>query len=186
MVSLLHKKTYVNPGDTVLMRIGYSEVAVHMRVADKVMPVRVTETDYPMAQILADYENNFGGAITLGEAGLYTDREGIYSDAITLTHVRWAPTATSGRFYVLNPDGTRVPSGYHLFEEARDTARRIGGEVRLCDTRSTPPFWAHFMPVSLDADVRHTRNGDVQDAYIHDPDAIEPHFFGGRRHLQEG
>ncbi|WP_411087844.1 hypothetical protein [Streptomyces sp. 061-3] len=186
MVSLLHKKTYAKPGDTVLMRIGYSEVAVHMRVADKLMPVRITESDYPMAQILGDYENKFGGAITLGEAGFYTDSQGIYSDSIVLMHVRWAPTASSGRFYVLSPDGTRVPSGYRLFEEARDTARRIGGEVRLCDTRSTPPCWAHFMPVSLDAEVTYTRDGKAQDAHVHDPAASTPYFFGGRRQLQEG
>ncbi|WP_405668046.1 hypothetical protein [Streptomyces sp. NBC_00055] len=186
MVSLLHRKTYVKPGDTVLMRIGYSEVAVHMRVADKLMPVRITESDYPMAQILGDYENKFGGAITLGEAGFYTDSQGIYSDSIVLMHVRWAPTATPGRFYVYDADGIRLLSGFRLYEEARDRARELeGGSLRLCDTRTTPPFWAHFMPVSLDAEVTYTRDGNAQDAHIHDPAASTPYFFGGRRHLQE-
>ncbi|QDN54060.1 hypothetical protein [Streptomyces sp. S1D4-20] len=160
-VSLLGRRTTVKAGDTVLMRIGYSEVAVHMRVAGKLMPVRITTGGrYPMAQILGDYAHPFGGAITLGEAGLYTDSEGtIYSDAIVATHVAWAPTATPGGFYVFTDEG-RVPNAFPLFEEARDDARRIGGEVRHADNRYTPPFWTRFTPVSLDAKV--TRRYEAQ------------------------
>ncbi|MFD7552444.1 hypothetical protein [Streptomyces sp. NPDC059816] len=165
-VSLLNRKTTVEPGDTVLMRIGHSEVARHMRAAGKLMPVRITTGGpSPMAQILGDYAHPFGGAITLGEAGLYTGSDGvIYSDAIVATHVAWAPTAAPGRFYIFAGEG-RVPNSFRLFEEARDAARSIGGEVQHADNRYMPPFWTRFAPVSLDARVTHRyevqgRNGE--------------------------
>ncbi|MFF5019444.1 hypothetical protein [Streptomyces sp. NPDC001165] len=154
-VSLLGRRVTVTPGDTVLMRIAHSEVARDMGVAGRVMPVKVTEGKRPMAQILGDYAHPFGGAVTLGEAGLFSGTEGIHSDAIVATHVAWAPTASPGRFYVFTDEG-RIPNPFCLFEEARDDARRLGAGVRHADTRFTPPFWTRFAPVSLDARVTYS------------------------------
>lgn len=147
------------------MRIAHSGVARDMGVAGKVMPVRITTGGRgPMAQILGAYAHPFGGAVTLGEAGLFSGTEEIYSDDIVATHVAWAPTASPGRFYVFTDEG-RVPNPFRLFEEACDEARRLSGEVRHADNRYTPPFWTRFAPVSLDAKVTYSyeaqgRNGE--------------------------
>ncbi|MEE1736482.1 hypothetical protein PUR49_08210 [Streptomyces sp. BE147] len=152
--SLMGRKTTVEPGDTVLMRIARCEVTDHMRVAAKLMPVQVIAGGrYPAAQILGDFADPFGGPVALHEAGLHTDDDGvIHSDAIVATHVAWAPNASPGKFYVFS-DGRMVPDPFRLFEEARDEARRTGGEVRHADNRLMPPFWTRFAPVSPDAEV---------------------------------
>lgn len=56
-------------GDRVFVTLPYSEVCVHMQVADRVMEVEVREHG---AQIMQDGEP-YSMAITWGEAGIYTD-----------------------------------------------------------------------------------------------------------------
>ncbi|MEW2497444.1 hypothetical protein AB0942_28490 [Streptomyces nodosus] len=165
-VSLLGRKTIVRPGDTVLMRIAHSEVARDMRVAGKLMPVRITTgSRAPMAQILGDYANPFGGAVHLGEAGFFSGTEEIHSDAIVATHLAWAPTAAPGKFYVFT-DGHRIADPFARFEDARDEARKVvRGEIRWADRSHIPSFWVRFAPVSLDAKVSYSyeaqgRNGE--------------------------
>jgi hypothetical protein len=154
--SVLGRTATVKPGDTLLILIPHSEVAMHMRIAGRPMPVRITEGPHPMAQILSDYAHPFGGAVTLGEAGLRIDNDGtIHSDAIIALHVDWAPTVAAGKFYVY-AEGQRIPNPFARFEDARAEARRIGGDVRHATTNLTPPFWARFAPVSPDAEVTYT------------------------------
>jgi hypothetical protein len=72
------RKVYVQPGDVVRVELPHSEVCMHMRVAGQVRRVRITEDRYPAAQILNEDGSNFSFGIGLGEAGFYTDAEGIY------------------------------------------------------------------------------------------------------------
>ncbi|MGW3274935.1 hypothetical protein ACWDFH_26195 [Streptomyces kronopolitis] len=154
--SLFGKKTYVQPGDTVAMRLGFSEVAMHMRVADKVMPVRITtEQPHPMAQILGDFESPFSFPIHTGEAGFYTDADGIYSNRIVDVGVRWAPTSSPTRFYLFNDEGVRYLTPFRLFEEARDTALLEDGVGvrRALQARGLGPCWFRYVTIPLDAAV---------------------------------
>jgi hypothetical protein len=63
----------VHIGETVRVTLPYSEVCMYMRVAGTDRFVNVTAGG--MAQILTWEGGRFGGAITLGEAGLTLCRE---------------------------------------------------------------------------------------------------------------
>jgi hypothetical protein len=63
----------VRPGDRVRIELPYSEVCMHMRVAGRVMDVRMTDGRYPMAQLLNSDGSEFSFPITTGEAGIYGD-----------------------------------------------------------------------------------------------------------------
>lgn len=65
----------VTVGDTVRVRLPWSEVCAHMRVADHDRSVRVLESG---AQILNDDGTPFSFPITHGEAGIYRDAEGLF------------------------------------------------------------------------------------------------------------
>ena len=64
-------KTYVNVGDTVFMRIGYSEAATHLGVAGSKRAVTLV-SNYS-AQLLNADGTEFSFPITSGEAGIYTE-----------------------------------------------------------------------------------------------------------------
>ena len=63
----------IRPGDRVRLELPYSEVCMHMRVAGRVMDVRMTEGRYPMAQLLNADSSEFSFPITTGEAGIFGD-----------------------------------------------------------------------------------------------------------------
>ena len=65
----------IQPGDRVRLELPYSEVCMHMRVAGRVMDVRMTGGRYPMAQLLNPDGSEFSFPITTGEAGIYGDIE---------------------------------------------------------------------------------------------------------------
>lgn len=65
----------VKPGDTVRLRLPWSEVCMHLRVTDQVRNVRVLHT---AAQILNEDGTKFSFPITHAEAGIYSDAEGLY------------------------------------------------------------------------------------------------------------
>lgn len=69
-------KVYVEVGESVHKRMPWSEVMMHMNMADKMSIVRITESG--MAQLLDSSGRNYSFPVTLGEAGLYTDAYGIY------------------------------------------------------------------------------------------------------------
>ncbi|MFF7415673.1 hypothetical protein [Streptomyces lydicus] len=153
--SLFGKKLYLRPGETVAMRVGPSEATDHMRVSDKAVPVRITDGELPMAQLLGDYEKPFSFPILLGEAGLHTDDLGIWSDRILDLWVRWTPTATPTWFYLFGADGLRYLNPFRTFEEARDRALSLDGvEVRQAlPARALNACWFRYVPVPLEAKI---------------------------------
>ena len=70
-------QVYVNVGDVIRLRLPYSEVCIHMRVAGKPMNVQLLqEGSYPVAQLLNGDGSRFSSPILPGEAGIYTDGAG--------------------------------------------------------------------------------------------------------------
>ena len=68
---------YLQTGDVVRVRLPWSEVCMHMRVAGRPMNVQiVVEGTAPVAQILNDDGTRFSSPILLGEAGIFTDATG--------------------------------------------------------------------------------------------------------------
>jgi len=65
----------LRPGDRVRIELPHSEVCMHMRVAGRVMDVRMTEGRYPMAQLLNPDGSEFSAPILTAEAGIYGDVE---------------------------------------------------------------------------------------------------------------
>lgn len=65
----------VKPGDVVQVRMPWSEVCMHLRVAEQVRRVEVLADG---AQILNDDGTKFSFPITHGEAGIYRDATGLY------------------------------------------------------------------------------------------------------------
>ena len=70
-------KTYLAVGDLIDLKMPYSEVCCHMRIADTVMTVEVVQSHggYPMAQLWKD-GRKFSFPILTSEAGIYTDGSG--------------------------------------------------------------------------------------------------------------
>jgi len=67
----------VQAGDVVRLRLPWSEVCMHMRVAGKPMNIQVVvEGTSTVAQLLTDDGTRFSSPILLGEAGIYTDGAG--------------------------------------------------------------------------------------------------------------
>ena len=65
----------VKPGDVVQIRMPWSEACMHLRVAEQVRKVKVLEGG---AQILNEDGTPYSFPITHGEAGIYTDADGLY------------------------------------------------------------------------------------------------------------
>lgn len=69
----------IAPGETVAIKIGYSEVACHLRIADRTLPVQIVGAPgREMCQVLTAELEPFSFPITLGEAGIYSDASGFY------------------------------------------------------------------------------------------------------------
>jgi hypothetical protein len=66
----------VKVGDVVRVRLPWSEVCMHLRVAEQVRDVRVLADG---AQILNDDGTRFSFPVTHGEAGFYRDADGLYT-----------------------------------------------------------------------------------------------------------
>jgi hypothetical protein len=65
----------VKPGDVVRLKLPWSEACMHLRIADHVRDVRVLADG---AQILNDDGTRFSFPVTHGEAGIYSDAQGLY------------------------------------------------------------------------------------------------------------
>lgn len=81
-------RRYVDVGETVAVELPFSEVCMHMRVAGKVMDVRLQAARYmngepapgsPVAQILNANGGEFSFPILYGEAGFYADGDRFYT-----------------------------------------------------------------------------------------------------------
>lgn len=78
----------VQPGDRLTLRLPFSEVCCHMRVAGRVMTVEITDGRYPAVQLLDDDGRPYSAPITLGEAGIYGSvRDGLYAYPVELAAV---------------------------------------------------------------------------------------------------
>jgi len=78
LAMLSAEKTYIRPGEKVLMECAYSEAAMHLGVAGKVMTVKLLETEYPTAQLYRRNGEEKSFPITYSEAGFYQDEGGFY------------------------------------------------------------------------------------------------------------
>jgi hypothetical protein len=65
----------VKSGDVVRVKLPWSEACMHMRVADQVRNVKVFDN---AASILNEDGTPFSFPITHGEAGIYSDANGLY------------------------------------------------------------------------------------------------------------
>jgi len=95
----------VQPGDTVRIMLAYSEVCMHMQVAGQVRNVALIPCACvgAMAQLLNDDGTVFSYPITLGEAGIRRDAEGLWADPVS------EPTAFAvTRYTPRNPRGWDV------------------------------------------------------------------------------
>jgi len=74
------RKQYVDIGQRVRMEIGWSECAMSMRVAGRVMDVELLPSPVhgAVAQLFDDSGREYSAPILIGEAGLYRDEVGIY------------------------------------------------------------------------------------------------------------
>jgi hypothetical protein len=70
------QKVYVTRGEQVTKTMPYSEVCMSMRVAGK--PMHCIMGDNGMVQLFDRDGNKFSFPITSGEAGFYSDANGIY------------------------------------------------------------------------------------------------------------
>jgi hypothetical protein len=68
-------KRRLKSGDIVTLTLPYSEVCMHLKVAGTVRKVHVFNHG---AQILNEDLTRFSFPITPGEAGIYSDAEGLY------------------------------------------------------------------------------------------------------------
>src|SRR5438309_528067 len=71
-------RAYLQASDVVRVRLPYSEVCMHMRVAGKPMNVQIVQQGdaITVAQLLNDDGSRFSSPILLGEAGILTDALG--------------------------------------------------------------------------------------------------------------
>jgi hypothetical protein len=69
-------RVQLKTGDVVRLRMPWSEVCMHLRIADQVRDVRVLDNG---AQILNDDGTPYSFPVTHGEAGIYSDADGLYT-----------------------------------------------------------------------------------------------------------
>ena len=69
------EKHYVEVGRAYMLTLPWSEVCMHMKVADKSMTAEILPTG---VQLLNPDGSRFSAPITHGEAGLYRDETGLY------------------------------------------------------------------------------------------------------------
>lgn len=67
----------VKPGDVVNIRLPYSEVCMHLKVAGRLRPVEVLPDG---AQIMNWDGTNFSFPVNHGEAGIFNDGQGLYTN----------------------------------------------------------------------------------------------------------
>jgi hypothetical protein len=70
-------RVQLKDGDVVKLKLPWSEVCMHMRLADQVRDVRVLPDG---AQILNEDGTPYSFPVTHGEAGIYRNVDGLYAD----------------------------------------------------------------------------------------------------------
>ncbi len=79
----MQRRTFLKIGDRLTIRCNYSEVACHLRVAGKMIPVEIinggtSDRPVPMAQILNQDGSPFSFPVHCGEVGIYGSKENLY------------------------------------------------------------------------------------------------------------
>jgi hypothetical protein len=184
------EKHYVQPGDTVVVKPGWSECMLSLGVADKFMPVTILDQDGFGQLRDPKTGRDFSMPNPLGWMSFFKDETGWYSHDVYEIGVGHTVTHTTGRFYVY-VDGKKLYGVQSLrFEEMRDEAREMhsrdipGAEVRFVENSAClPSWWSRSVVVPLDIEIREHVTGLVRDTWIDLP----THFnlFAGRHHLQE-
>ncbi|MFD4949173.1 hypothetical protein ACFWNT_43480 [Streptomyces sp. NPDC058409] len=177
-------KHYVQPCDTVVVKLGASECMMSMGLGGKLMPVRILENGF--GQLLSPesgHEHSMPNPLSW--MSFYSDDTGSYSYDIHEIGVGRTVTHTTGRFYVY-VDGKQLYGVQSLrFEEMRDEARTMhgrdiaGAEVRFVEnSRCLPTWWSRSVVVPLDTEVRENSTGTFRDTWVDLP----THFnlFAGR------
>ncbi|MGW1784921.1 hypothetical protein ACWCQQ_38325 [Streptomyces sp. NPDC002143] len=184
-------KHYVQPGDTVVVKLGASECMMSMDLTGKLMPVRILENGF--GQLLSpETGGDYSMPNPLGWMSFYNDDTGSYSYDVHEIGVGRTVTHTTGRFYVY-ADGKQLYGVQSLrFEEMRDAAREMHGrdkpipsaEVRFVEnSRCLPTWWSRSAVVPLDTEIREHVAHAHRDTWID----LATHFnlFAGRYHFQE-
>ncbi|WP_030570075.1 hypothetical protein [Streptomyces aureocirculatus] len=186
------EKNYVKPGDTVVVKLGWSECMMSLGLAGKFRPVRILEND-GLGQLLSvETGHEYSMPNPLGWMSFYKDSEGWYSHDVYEIGASRTMTHTTGRFYVY-VDGKQLYGVQSLrFKEMRDAACEMHGrdkptpsaEVRFVEnSRCLPTWWSRSVAVPLDTEIREDTTRAYRDTWIDLP----THFnlFAGRYHFQE-
>jgi len=122
------KMVRVNVGDVGEAVMPYSEVCMHMRVAGKKMGFKVLDNRMVQLMSLPDMKL-FSAPITLGEAGIYEDNEGMYYYPNGLMEEKYK---NGNHFASISPEAQKKVASMGL--------NRVAGNVYECP--STRDFWA--------------------------------------------
>ncbi|MEV8601105.1 hypothetical protein AB0465_14640 [Streptomyces griseoviridis] len=184
------EKHYVKPGDTVVVKLGWSECMMSLGLAGKFMPVLILENDGFGQLLSVDTGREYSIPNPLGWMSFYKDDEGWYSRDVYETGASRTVTHTTGRFYVYVDGKQLYGVQSRLFEEMRDEARAMherdipSAEVRFVEnSRCMPTWWSRSVVVPLDTEIREFDGPWYRDTWIDLP----THFnlFAGRYHFQE-
>ncbi|MGW3153772.1 hypothetical protein [Streptomyces sp. NPDC001089] len=184
------EKHYVQPGDTVTVKIGASECMMHLGLVDQFRPVRILENGYGQLR-RPDNGRDDGMPDPLNWiSSFYKDDKGWYGTEIYETGVSHTVTHTTGRFYVYVDGQQRYGIQSLRFEEMRDAALEMHGrdipsaEVRFVEnSRHLPITWSRSVGVPLDTEVREHSTDRYRDTWIDLPEYFN--LFAGRQHFQE-
>lgn len=183
------EKHYVEPGDTVVVKVGASECMTHLGLVGKLVPVRILENRY--GQLLHPDDGRDDGMPNPLSwiSGFYGDGERCYGTEVYEIGVRRTVTHTTGRFYIY-VEGKQLWGVQSLrFEEMRDEARAMhardipSAEVRFVEnSRCLPTWWSRSVVVPLDIEIREDVTRTYRDTWLD----IPTHFnlFAGRYHSQ--
>ncbi|MCT9105391.1 hypothetical protein [Streptomyces mirabilis] len=183
------EKHLVEPGDTVVVKVGASECMMHLGLVGKLLPVRILENGYGQLLCLDDGRPDGMPGPLSWISSFYKDDQGWYGTEVYEIGVGRTVTHTTGRFYVY-VEGKQLYGVQSLrFEEMRDAAREMhtrdipSAEVRFVEnSRSLPIWWSRSVVVPLDTEIREHVNRTYRDTWID----IPTHFnlFAGRYHSQ--
>ncbi|MEU5306423.1 hypothetical protein ACH4YO_40700 [Streptomyces noursei] len=150
-------KVYVQPGDTVVVRLGWSEHTKILQVADKLMPVRILNME-GQGQLLSPASGlELFLPAPLDVMTFCQDERGWYSFDVHEVNVAWVGAVRPDQFHVYVEGRPHGELRSELFEEMRDEALRMRErgtadvEVRFVEqSRCLPKWWTTSTVVPLD------------------------------------
>ncbi|MEU2990064.1 hypothetical protein [Streptomyces sp. NPDC001758] len=183
------EKHYVQPGDTVVVKLGASECMQSMGLTGKLMPVYILRDGFGQLRH-QETGHDYSMPNPLGWMEFYKDETGWYSYDVYEIGVSHTVTHATGRFYVYVEGRQLFGVQSPRFEEMRDAAREMHGrdipsaEVRFVEnSRCLPIWWSRSVVVPLDTEVRERAGRTYRDTWIDIPEYFN--LFAGRYHFQE-